>query len=230
MQYLSLFFFHSCHILGLCPHCCTKSFLVVLKLHYISFFGGMIHGFNQDFVMDILVVSILLWSLAVLPWVSSYLSHFLHVKVYLLDSLRNGTTGYFVNMADTNWPTDCIYWQSHGQWMGGRARIWAPDSLDQNPDAAMKWASPWTTRDNLLGGKLLGSLILLVLYCAFYLLGQIVHSSSFRIHLMACWTHFLPEATWINTGVSLLLFFPHCFSSSFLKCLSQKIQGPAQRP
>ena len=46
---------------------------------------------------------------------------------------------------------------------GDGARIWAPDSLDQNPDTAMKRASSWTTQDNLLGGKLLGCLGLLVL-------------------------------------------------------------------
>ena len=51
MQCLSLVFFsNNVTSWGYIHIVAQRAYLFFLKLHYISFFGGTIHGFNQDFV------------------------------------------------------------------------------------------------------------------------------------------------------------------------------------
>ena len=109
MQCLSLFFFPLMSHLGV-HIVAQKAYLFFLKPHYISFFGGTIHGFNQDYVdgyfgcFHFFVIT----SCAAMGKL---------IRVTFLAcagipggrSLKNGIIGYFVNVADTNWPTHDSY-------------------------------------------------------------------------------------------------------------------------
>ena len=86
MQCLSLFFFPLMSHLGV-HIVAQKAYLFFLKLHYISFFGGTIHGFHQDYVDGYFGCFYFFVITSCASWVSSYVSHFLHVQVYLEDEV-----------------------------------------------------------------------------------------------------------------------------------------------
>lgn len=70
----------------------------------------MIHGFNQDFVDGYFGCfhSFVITGCAAMGKLIP-VTFLACAGIAAGQSLRNGTIGYFVNVADTNWPTDCVY-------------------------------------------------------------------------------------------------------------------------